>query len=116
MPRFAKLLIGLAAALLAGWIGHGPLGQGEAFVGGLEARANGVIRAAELPAVHARFGREPLTREAILSGQADEFQREGQGQFPGLNDRVRAIPGVSGVVWEETACCANPEAGNAAAR
>jgi OOP family OmpA-OmpF porin len=116
MPRSAKFLIGLAAALLAGWIGHGPLGRGEAFVGGLEARARAVLGEAELSGVQVRFGRDPLSREAVLSGQANEFQREGQGQFPGINDRIRAVSGVSGVRWEETACCANPEAGNAAAR
>jgi hypothetical protein len=117
MPRIAKFLIGLSGALLAGWIGHGPLGQGEAFVGRLEAQANGVIRTAELPAVHARFSRDPLTREAILTGPANEFQREGQGQFPGLNDRIRGIAGVSRVRWEnDTVCCAQEEAGNAAAR
>ena len=51
-------------------------------------------------AVQVRFERNPLRREAILSGHADRFQREGMGQFPGLNDRVRAVPGVSGVRWE----------------
>ena len=50
--------------------------------------------------VQVRFDRDPLRREAILSGRADPFQREGMGQFPGLNDRIRAVPGVSGVRWE----------------
>ena len=100
MSPALKFLIGLAAALLAGWIGHGPLGQGEAFVDGLDARAKAVIKAAELPRVQVRFERDPLRREAILSGEADTFQREGMGQFPGLNDRIRAIPGVSGLRWE----------------
>jgi hypothetical protein len=59
-----------------------------------------VIKQAELPEVHVRFDRDPLSREAIMSGQADQFQREGMGQFPGLDDRIRAIPGVSGVRWE----------------
>jgi hypothetical protein len=115
MPRIAKFLIGLAGALLAGWIGHGPLGQGEAFVGRLEAQANAVIRTAELP-VRARFERNPLARQAVLSGDANEFQREGQGRFPGINDRIRQVPGVSGIRWDDTDCCAQEEAGNAAAR
>lgn len=100
MNRWTKLSIGLAAALLAGWIGHGPLGQGTAFVDGLDAQAKAKIRQAELNQVQVRFERSPLRREAILSGRADDFQREGMGQFPGINDRIRAIPGVSGVRWE----------------
>ena len=33
MSRTMKILIGLIAALLVGWLQHGPLGTGEAFVG-----------------------------------------------------------------------------------
>ena len=99
MSRLVKFLIGLATALLAGWIGHGPLGQGAAFIDGLDAQAKAVIRANELP-VQVRFERNPLSREAILSGHADQFQREGMSGFPGINGRIAAIPGVSGVRWE----------------
>jgi hypothetical protein len=97
-PR-VKFLIGLAAALLSGWISHGPLGQGAAFVDRLDAEAKAVIRQSELP-VQVRFERDPLSRRAILSGQADQFQREGLGNFPGIDGRVAAISGVSGVRWE----------------
>ena len=100
MSPTVKFLIGLTAALAAGWIGHGPAGLGAAFVYSLDAQAQAKLAEANLPAVHVRFERSPLSREAIMSGQADEFQREGQGQYPGLNDRMKAIPGVSGVRWE----------------
>jgi hypothetical protein len=100
MSPVVKFLIGLAMALLAGWIGHGPLGQGQAFVDRLDAQAKAKIQEAELTQVQVRFERDPLRREAILSGQADAFQREGQGQLQGINGRIRAIPGVSGVRWE----------------
>jgi hypothetical protein len=101
MPGFAKFLIGLGAALLAGWISHGPLGQGEAFIDSLEARSKAEVREAAVAGVEVRFPRDPLTREAVLSGPANDFQREGQGLFPGLNDRIRAVPGVAGVHWAD---------------
>ncbi|MDQ8756482.1 hypothetical protein RCO27_09590 [Sphingosinicella sp. LHD-64] len=100
MPAWGKFTIGLAAALAAGWISHGPLGRGAAFVDSLQTQADAVLARAEVPGVRARFERDPLNREAILSGDADEFQREGQGQFPGINDRIAAIPGISGYRWE----------------
>jgi OOP family OmpA-OmpF porin len=99
MSRSVKFLVGLALALLSGWIGHGPLGQGEAFVDQLDAQAKAVVRANELP-VQVRFERDPLSRRAILSGHVDRFQREGMEGFPGIEGRVAAVPGVSGVRWE----------------
>jgi hypothetical protein len=109
MPNAAKFLIGLAAALIAGWLSHGPLGQGKAFIDGLETRARAEVREAGVPGVTVRFSRDPLRREAILMGNANDYQREGLGLYPGLNDRMRAIPGVSGVRWDDTACCARRE-------
>ena len=101
MPDFAKFLIGLAAALLAGWVSHGPLGQGEAFIDRLEARAKAEIQEAAVPGVEIRFLRTKLRREVLLSGPANDFQREGQGLYPGLNDRILALPGVAGLRWPD---------------
>ena len=101
MPRYARLLTGIAAALLAGWIFHGPLGSGEAFVAGLEARAQAVVREAEIPGVEVRLQRDPLARRALLSGSANDFQRAGTGYFPGLNDRILGLAGMGAVRWAD---------------
>ena len=74
MPASLKLLIGLAAALVAGWIAHGPLGRGEAFVDRLQARSEQALREAEIATVSVRFARDPLSRQAILTGAANDFQ------------------------------------------
>ena len=103
MPAYAKLLIGVVAALLAGWIAHGPLGQGRAFADRLEAQAKAVVAEAEMAEVAVDVTRAPLARRARLSGPADEFQREGQGQFPGLNDRILSIPGIAALAWADDA-------------
>ena len=104
MPAYARLLIGVAAAMLAGWIAHGPLGQGQAFADRLEAQARAVVAEAEIAGVAAHIARAPLARRAQLSGPADTFQREGQGLFPGLNDRILSIPGIAALAWaDETA-------------
>jgi hypothetical protein len=106
MSGWLKLLIGIAAALITGLISHGPLGRGDAFVGMIEARVAEEVQKAALPGVTARLGRNPLTREVILAGNANDFQREGMGQLPGINDRIRAIPGISGLRWDDNDCCA----------
>jgi hypothetical protein len=109
MPKVVKLLTGLVAALIAGWVSHGPLGQGKAFIDGLQAAAEAELREAAVPRVTVRFARDPLQREAILIGNANDYQREGMGLYPGLNDRMRAIAGVSGVRWDDSDCCAREE-------
>jgi hypothetical protein len=45
------------------------------------------------------LSRDPLARDAILSGPANQFQREGQGSLPGLNDLVSGVEGISNVRW-----------------
>ncbi len=99
MSPVLKFLIGLAAVMLMGWVYHGPLGNGEALIGRLEAEARAAVAEGEVPGVEVRLQRDPLARVATLSGPANDFQREGMGQFPGINDRVRAIEGISRIEW-----------------
>jgi hypothetical protein len=99
MPKFVKFLIGLAAALAAGWISHGPLGRGEQFIDRMEADLQAVLGVVNLPGVSGRMQREPLARTAILSGPADQFQREGNGSLPGIDRRVMLIPGMARFEW-----------------
>lgn len=99
MSRWTKFAVGLAAALLAAWVSHGPLGRGEALVRHLESQAQAVVDRAAIDGVEVRMQRDPLARTAILSGPADRFQREGMGSLPGLNQRIEAIEGVDGLEW-----------------
>lgn len=101
MPNLVKFLIGLAAALGAGWVSHAPMGRGEAFAAQLDAQVQAVLSEpmVAIPGVTAQVQREPLARRVILSGPANCFQRNGQGSLPGLDGRVSAIPGVAGVEW-----------------
>jgi hypothetical protein len=99
MTALPKFLIGLLAVAAMGWLSHGPLGNGEALVSALEARARAVVVASQVSGVDARMQRDPMSREVVLSGPANDYQREGMGQFPGLNDRIREIEGISSLRW-----------------
>ena len=101
MPASVKFLIGLVAVLLMGWVHHGPMGNGRALIDALEAQARTAVAAGEVPGVTVALDREPLARGATLSGPANDFQRDGMGEFPGLNDRVGAIEGIAGVRWAD---------------
>ncbi len=99
MPAYLKFLIGLGAVLVMTWLGHGPLGGGARLVDRLEGEARAAVAKTEVPGVDVRLQRDPLARKAILSGPADQFQREGQGSLKGLDDIVGGIEGISGLEW-----------------
>lgn len=107
MPKYAKILIGLAAALAAGWLAHGPLGRGTAFADRLDTDLQSVLRKMEVPGVTGGVQRDPFARTALLSGPADCFQRRGDASFgdgrdgtlPGLDQRVLTVPGMARVSW-----------------
>ncbi|WP_158702924.1 hypothetical protein [Allosphingosinicella vermicomposti] len=103
MSGWVKFAIGLAAALLIGWLHHGPLGAGARFVDGLERQAQAAVAQTNVPGVTVRLGHDPLSRHATLSGPADAFQREGQGELKGINDWVAEIEGISGYHWADDA-------------
>ena len=99
MSRISKFLIGLAAALVVAVVAYWPVGMGAAFIDRLEAGANIMLARAEVPGVTVQMQRSPLTRKALLTGPANQFQREGMGSLPGINQRVLAVPGMSRVEW-----------------
>lgn len=101
MSPMVKILIGLGAVTGMTWIHHAPMGNGDALVDALEAQARTQIAETEIPGIKVALGRDPLSRMATLSGQADRFQREGQGELRGLNDRVRDVPGLSAIEWTD---------------
>jgi hypothetical protein len=101
MPKVVKFLIGLAVALAAGWISHGPMGRGAMFVDRLDSELQAVLAHARLAGVTGRMERAPLARKAILSGPVDQFQREGLGSLPGIDGRVLSIPGMGRIEWTD---------------
>lgn len=101
MRPLLKFAIGFGAALAAGWLHHGPLGGGARFLDALQAHAELRIRHAAVPGIRVEMERAPMRRTAILSGPANDFQREGIRGYPGLTERVASVPGIAGVRWAE---------------
>jgi hypothetical protein len=96
-----RFLIGLVAVLLMSWIWNGPMGNGERLIDSIEARAQAAVAQASLPGVEVRLGRRPLSRHAVLSGNADSFQRKGMGSQPGLTGMVGETEGVRSAGWAD---------------
>jgi len=88
----SKILTGAAATVILALVGHAA--TGEKFISGLEQKAQTELAARGLDAAKVRFGRDPLSRDAIEDGDlADSAKQEA------LNV-IMAIPGVSSASWK----------------
>ena len=93
MSRPPILIMGIAATLILTWLWHGPGGAGERFAAQVERAARVQLDRDEMVHVLARLERDPLTRQLILSGPADDFQRRE------IKRRMEALPGVGKAEW-----------------
>lgn len=90
-PRlYLTLAIGLAAAIAAAGLWHGPLGAANRLATTVDRSARQTLDAYEMTAVEARLHRDPLSRRLALSGPADDFQRGElvriMGDLPGVRE------------------------------
>lgn len=94
MNRAGIFFGGLAMAIGATALWHGPLGTGEKLATQIEANTRAQLDYDEMTQVQAKTERYPLTRIVHLSGPADNFQR---GE---IVRRMEALPGVGEARWD----------------
>ena len=96
--RQRAIIAGTIAALIATALWHGPFGAADRVAHELERTARQTLAVNDAPAgITARIHRGPLTRQVILSGPADEFQRAEAARL------LSQIPGISDADWTESA-------------
>ena len=93
--RRIVLACGIALALAAAALWHGPLGAANRFTAQVERDARATLDF-YLPQVRAELRHGPLTRQLILTGPADDFQRSE------LVRTMETLPGVSGATWSNS--------------
>jgi hypothetical protein len=91
--RRAALLIGAALCIGLAALWHGPLGAGDRLAAAVDREARLAIFVNEIPEVQGNIHHGPLTREVLLSGPADDFQRAE------LVKIIGSLPGVSSATW-----------------
>jgi hypothetical protein len=100
--RPAIFAIGVAATLAATALYHGPLGTADAFAAAIEQAARAELDRQEMFQIDGRLERRPLRRTLILSGPADDFQRE---ELPKI---MVSVPGVDAVRWDPASLPVEP--------
>tara|TARA_R110002033_G_scaffold26757_7_gene61028 strand:+ start:8368 stop:9153 length:786 start_codon:yes stop_codon:yes gene_type:complete len=88
----SKILTGVAATVVLALVGH--VATGDAFITGLEQKAQTELAARGLDAATVRLGHDPLSREAVIQGELPEGSRQE------ALDVVMAIPGISSASWK----------------
>ena len=87
------IALGLAASIAAVALWHGPIGAAGSYSARVERAARATLDDWEMSQVEARLGRGPLSRQLILSGPADDFQR---GELVRI---MSELPGVGRATW-----------------
>jgi hypothetical protein len=91
--RVLALAIGAAVSILLALLWHGPLGGADRFAAEVERNVRATIVYEQIPEVQGRLHHGPLTRRILLSGPADDFQREQ------LVEIIGEVPGVASATW-----------------
>jgi hypothetical protein len=91
--RNLALGVGTVASIAAALLWHGPLGAADRFAAEVERNARRTVVYYQVPQVTAHLNHGPLTRQIILSGPADDFQRAE------LVRLMQDIPGVEDASW-----------------
>ena len=100
--RPAIFALGVAATLAVTALYHGPMGTADAFAGAIEKAARAELDRQEMFQIDGRLERGPLRRTLLLSGPADDFQRE---ELPKIMIRV---PGVDAIRWDPASLPVEP--------
>ena len=90
---YVSLAVGLVAAIALAALWHGPAGAADRFTAEVERGIRQTIVYWEIPQVSGHLHHDPLTRRAILSGPADDFQRSELARY------ISEVPGVSSASW-----------------
>ena len=94
--RNLTLAAGLALAIAAAALWHGPLGAGDRFAARVERGIQQTLVYYEMTDVTGRLQRDPLSRRVLLSGRANDFQRSELTRF------MNEIPGVRETRWDSS--------------
>jgi hypothetical protein len=90
--RVMALGLGIAVSVAAAALWHGPLGAADRFTSRVERDARATLDF-YLPQVRAGLHHGPLTRQLILTGPANDFQRSE------LVRTMETLPGVRSATW-----------------
>jgi membrane protease YdiL (CAAX protease family) len=93
--RYVSLGAGAVIVIALAALWHGPLGAADRFAREVEQVARQALIYNEIPEVSGHLHHGPLTRRLLLSGPADDFQRN---ELVIVMDQV---PGVESVSWSK---------------
>jgi cell division protein FtsX len=93
--REVRLALGVAVSFVLAALWHGPLGGADRFQTKIERDIQQMLVDYEMTKVSAHLHQHPLSRRVMLSGPADDFQRQG------LIEYLDHIPGVESATWSK---------------